>query len=67
MSVDCPCEEQVVVSTTTIGLTISTSLLLMACLYLYVRFFASREIWTFNKFFSPDYCEVHKRLLEASR
>ena len=40
MSVDCPCEEQVV-STPVVGLTISTSLLLMACLYLYVRSFVS--------------------------
>ena len=27
----------------------------------------SRDIWTFNGFFSPDYCEGYKRLLAASR
>ena len=49
MGVDCPCEDQLV-STTVIGLTISTSLLLMACLYLYVRSFASWPMysWTLN-------------------
>ena len=58
-------------STPVIGLTISTSLLLMACLYLYVRSLSPEQRCHCQGTFGlstvvADYCEEHKRPLAVS-